>query len=85
MEGTPVSKTVVQSPFRVMSAGPWEPEAFGVVQVKVTKTDEGLRASLRERDGSPPITFLVDGVETRGDVLVLRTKSVRKWIFQALN
>lgn len=80
-----MSKPVIQSTFRVISAGPWEPEAFGVVEVRVTKTTDGLEASLRERDGSPPITFSVDGVENHGDLLVLRTNAARKWIFQALN
>lgn len=78
-----MSKTMKKSAFRVIAAGPWDPETFSVVDAEVVSEEDGLEARVQER-GGPLISFEVDGFEWRGDLVVFQTNAARKWILRAL-
>lgn len=78
-------KTMSKTAFRVIHAGPWEADTFGVVDAEVVQTKAGgLEARLQERGRGPLIRFSVDEVTRSGDLVVLRTNAARKWILRAL-
>jgi len=76
--------TMLKGAFRVISAGPWDAETFGVVDVEVTQADKGLKVRFQERTGGAPIEFTADTYERRGLLVFLRTNAVTKWVLQAL-
>lgn len=75
---------MLKGAFRVISAGPWEPETFGILDVEVRQARKGLKVRFQERDGGPPIEFLADSYERRGLLVFFRTNAIVKWILQAL-
>jgi len=70
--------------FRVIHAGPWEPETFGIVEAEVLHTADGLEARLCEPCKGPMIRFRIDAYERHGDLVFFRTNATRKWILRAL-
>jgi hypothetical protein len=75
---------MLKGAFRVISAGPWDVETFGILDVEVVKAPKGLKVRLQERSGGAPIEFLADACERRGILVFLRTNAVTKWVLQAL-
>lgn len=73
-----------KSLFHVIQSGPWDPATFGVVEVEVRESQDGLEAVIDSRT-EPQIRFRIDAYELKGDVLFLRTNAARRWIFRALN
>jgi hypothetical protein len=76
---------MLKGAFRVINAGPWDAEAFDIVDVEVRKARRGLKVQLKERTGGAPIEFSVDAYERRGLLVFLRTNAVVKWVLQALS
>lgn len=84
------SHIVLHDVFRVVAAGPWDAESFGIVQIELeaTKSDAffppRLIVRLRET-GKPPLTFDAEGYHYEGGILRLWTggKGFR-WVFRAV-
>lgn len=80
----PIQPPMPKTRFRVIHAGPWESETFGLVEAEVVHTADGLEARLHEPGKGPMIKFRIDAYERRGDLVFFRTNAVRKWILRAL-
>ena len=73
-----------QEALRVLQAGPWCSESFGVVAVHITNNEGKLEASI-DLMSDTPIQFEIDCYYWIGATLHLNTRGVVKWVFQALD
>lgn len=84
------SHLILKDVFRVIAAGPWEPETFGPVKVELSRTEEDAffpaRLVVRITDSEhPPITFDVEGYTYEAGVLRLWAGTSQfRWIFRVL-
>lgn len=74
-----------KSPFRVLSAGPWDHGTFNLVDVEIVKGQEGLEVHVSDRITQMAVEFTVPGYTWEKDQLIPQTGYTRKWVFQALS
>jgi hypothetical protein len=70
--------------FKVLSAGVWDPSSFGLVDIEIIKTSNGLEVFLSS-GSEVPVQFEIDSYLWTGTRILLRTNSIVKWILQTTN
>jgi hypothetical protein len=70
--------------FKVLMSGVWDPSSFGLVDLEIIKTEDGLEAFISS-SSEVPVQFEIDSYLWTGTRILLRTNSIVKWILQTTN
>jgi hypothetical protein len=70
--------------FKLLEAGPWDPNSFGLVDINIIKDEDKLEV-LIDFQSEVPIQFEIDSYLWTGTKLLLRTKDKIRWVLKATN